>query len=95
MCTPLSNPRAPPQVCSALTARLCHSEEESTGTQANSHRQQNRDSFFGVGVEEIQTASLPVKTPKGKMSSLLYELPTPWLHPDEIQDKPRHCSKSW
>lgn len=71
---PTEQPQSSSPVCSALTARLCHSGEESTGTRANSYRQQNKDSFFGVRVEEMQTASFPVKTPKGKMSSLLYEL---------------------
>lgn len=71
-------------MCPALPARLCHSQEEKgTGAQANSHRQQNKDSFFGLGVEEMQTASLPAKTPQGKVSSLwceLTDLPTLWLH---------------
>lgn len=96
---PSEQPQSCSPACPALTARLCHSqEEESTGARAHSHRQQNKDSFFGLRAGEMQSAPLPAKTPQGKVSSLwceLTHLPTLWLHPGEIQDKPRHCSKAW
>lgn len=56
---------------SVAASRLCHAckrrghgqGQEPTGTGSRM-----KDSFFGVGVEEMQTASFPVKKLKGKMS---------------------------
>lgn len=85
------HPTEQPQ-CALHSQQGCATQEESTGTWANSHRHQNKDSFFGVGVEELQTAYFPAKTPKGKMSSLLCELTgsphplaAPWWDPGQTQ----------
>lgn len=68
MCTTLNTTRTP-LWCALQPHQGCATHEGTAqGQEPTVTGSRRKDSFFGVRVEETQTASFPVKTLKGKMS---------------------------